>query len=77
MMLFLQPTIRVMSALSSVSNARTERGQSTAEYALILVAIAALVGVVISFLSGDGGGMISGLFGSVFDKLKSFVGLGT
>lgn len=53
-----------------------ERGQSTAEYALILVAIAALVGVVISFMSGDGGGLMSDLFGAVFGKLKSFIGLG-
>ncbi len=57
------------SALTS----RGERGQSTAEYALILVAIAAMVGLVISFLGGEGGGLITGLFGSVFDNITSFI----
>jgi Flp pilus assembly pilin Flp len=50
-----------------------ERGQSTAEYALILVAIAAMVGLVISFLGGEGGGLITGLFGSVFDNISSII----
>jgi Flp pilus assembly pilin Flp len=65
-----------LATLVASATRRDERGQSTAEYALILVAIAALVGVVISFMSGDGGGLMSDLFGSVFDRLKSFVGLG-
>lgn len=68
-------TIHLATVLAGVSR-RGERGQSTAEYALILVAIAALVGVVISFMSGDGGGLMSDLFGAVFGKLKSFIGLG-
>lgn len=72
----IHPVIRALVAFRVAEHARSERGQSTAEYALILVAIAALVGVVISFLGGDGGGMISDLFGAVFGKLKSFIGLG-
>jgi len=68
-------SITLATLLTNV-NRRGERGQSTAEYALILVAIAALVGVVISFMSGDGGGLMSDLFGAVFNKLKSFIGLG-
>lgn len=75
--MFIQTLVRALVALRVTDRLHSERGQSTAEYALILVAIAALVGVVISFLGGDGGGMISDLFGSVFNKLKSFVGLGT
>ncbi|HNI36595.1 MAG TPA: DUF4244 domain-containing protein [Microthrixaceae bacterium] len=52
----------------------TERGQSTAEYALVLVAVTALVAVVIAYLSGDGGGAITGLFGSVFARMRSLIG---
>lgn len=62
----------IVAALSAAF-ARSERGQSTAEYALILVAIAAMVGLVISFLGGEGGGLITGLFGGVFDNIKSFI----
>jgi len=51
-----------------------ERGQSTAEYALVLVAVASMVGVVIAYVSGDGGGMITGLFGAAFAKMRSLVG---
>ena len=75
--MFIESLVRALVALRITDRLHSERGQSTAEYALILVAIAALVGVVISFLGGDGGGMISDLFGSVFGKLKSFVGLGS
>jgi Flp pilus assembly pilin Flp len=52
----------------------SERGQGTAEYALVLVAVAAMVGVVIAYVSGDGGGMITGLFGAAFAKMRSLVG---
>jgi len=44
-----------------------ERGQSTAEYALVIVAAAALGGLVISFLSKSS--IVSGIFG----KIVSFV----
>lgn len=52
----------------------SERGQGTAEYALVLVAVASMVGVVIAFVSGDGGGMITDLFGAAFARLRSLVG---
>ena len=44
-----------------------ERGQSTAEYALVIVAAAALGGLLISFLGKSS--LISGIFG----KIVSFV----
>ena len=50
-----------------------ERGQATAEYALILVAIAAMAGLLISFFTGGAGGLIEGLFNSVFSKITSFI----
>lgn len=51
-----------------------ERGQSTAEYALVLVAVTSMVGVVIAYVSGDGGGVITGLFGAAFAKMRSLIG---
>ena len=51
-----------------------ERAQGTAEYALVLVAVTAMVGVVIAYVSGGGGGMITSLFGAVFAKMRSLVG---
>lgn len=53
---------------------RTERGQSTVEYALILVAVTVVVGVVITYLSGNGAGAITGLFDAAFDRMRSLVG---
>lgn len=44
-----------------------ERGQSTAEYALVIVAAAALGGLLISFLGKSS--IVSGIFG----KIVSFV----
>lgn len=55
---------------------RSELGQSTAEYALVLVAVTSMVAVVIAFVSGDGAGMITDLFGAVFAKMRSMVGAG-
>lgn len=55
---------------------RAEAGQSTAEYALVLVAIAALVGVVISFMGSSGGDLMGGLFSGVMSKLGGMIGLG-
>jgi len=33
-----------------------------------------MVAVVIAYLSGDGGGVITGLFGAAFAKMRSLVG---
>ena len=73
----------LISVWTRLYNARVpgERGQSTAEYALILVAVAALVGVLISFFSsGEGGDLIGGLFKKVLGGLggitKLIPGLG-
>lgn len=55
-------------------SSRSERGQSTVEYALILVAVTVMAGVVIAYLAGDGGGTITGLFGAAFDRMRSLVG---
>ena len=44
-----------------------ESGQSTAEYALVIVAAAALAGLLVSFLSHSN--IVSGIFG----KIVSFV----
>lgn len=66
----------IIGALRALTNPE-ERGQATAEYALILVAIAAMAGLLISFFSGGAGGMIESLFGSVFSRITSFIpGLG-
>ena len=46
---------------------RNEAGQSTAEYALVIVAAAALAGLLVSFLSHSS--IVSGIFG----KIVSFV----
>ena len=52
----------------------TDRGQGAAEYALVLVAVTAMVAVVIAYVSGDGGGMITALFGAAFSRMRSLVG---
>jgi Flp pilus assembly pilin Flp len=58
----------VLMYLVTRANAmRDERGQSTAEYALVIVAAGALAGLLISFLSKSG--LVSGIFG----KVMSFV----
>lgn len=54
--------------------ASRERAQSTVEYALVLVAVTAMVAVVIAYVSGDGGGMITALFGAAFARMRSLVG---
>jgi hypothetical protein len=43
------------------------RGQSTAEYALIIILVVAVAGLGISFVSGSG--LIEKLFGSVIGKV--------
>lgn len=68
---FGSPLLRLMSVLVRT---RSERAQSTAEYALVLVAVTSMVAVVIAYVSGDGGGMITGLFGAAFAKMRSLIG---
>ncbi len=68
-------TARLNSAVSNIVK-KGEAGQSTAEYALVLVAIAALVGVVISFMGGAGGDLMGGLFEGVMSKIGGVIGLG-
>jgi Flp pilus assembly pilin Flp len=54
--------------LARLERARTdESGQSTAEYALVIVAAAALAGLLVSFLSK------SNIVSSIFGKIVSFV----
>jgi Flp pilus assembly pilin Flp len=55
---------------------RSERGQSTAEYALILVAVAVIAGVVIAYVGGPGSGLITQLFSDVFARLRGVVAAG-
>ena len=55
-------------------SARGENGQGTVEYALILVAVAALAAAVVAYLSGPGGGLITELFGAAFAKLRTVAG---
>ena len=55
----------IQARLHKVAN--DQAGQSTAEYALVIVAAAALAGLLISFLSKSG--LVSGIFG----KVVSFV----
>lgn len=76
-MLFL-PWSSVRSATArwrrQLGPAPSQRGQSTVEYALILVAVTVMVGVVIAYLSGGGAGAITGLFDAAFDRMRSLVG---
>ena len=67
--------LRVNTAIQNIAT-RAEAGQSTAEYALVLVAIAALVGVVICFMSGAGGDLMGGLFEGGMSKIGGVIGLG-
>lgn len=60
--------------LAGIMATAGERAQSTAEYALVLVAVTSMVGVVIAYISGDGGGVITGLFGAAFAKMRSLIG---
>lgn len=65
---------RLRRAMPAALLLRSERAQSTAEYALVLVAVTSMVAVVIAYVSGDGGGMITGLFGAAFAKMRSLIG---
>jgi hypothetical protein len=60
--------VLVWYLLARLDRARTDQsGQSTAEYALVIVAAAALAGLLISFLGH------SNIVGGIFGKIVSFV----
>ena len=67
-------SVRPLALRLGLFATRTERGQGTVEYALVLVAVTAMVGVVIAYVSGDGGGIITQLFGAAFARMRSLVG---
>lgn len=46
---------------------RSQRGQGTIEYVMVIVAVAAVALVLVSWVRGSGGGILSGLFGKVLD----------
>lgn len=50
-----------------VASRPTERGQSTVEYALVLVGVGALATFVFKWLAGSG--LLEELFGSIINKL--------
>lgn len=47
----------------------SEKGQSTAEYALIMIAAAAIVGLLMTWATKTN--LVSGLFNGVINKVKS------
>ena len=49
---------------------RGERGQSTSEYALVIVAVVAIGGLLIHWVSGSG--FFDGLFGKIGGLITSF-----
>jgi len=51
-----------------------DRGQATAEYALILVAAATLGIIVLAWMAGDGRKAVGDVLAKVFDKIKQAVG---
>jgi Protein of unknown function (DUF4244) len=53
--------------LRAVERARTEDGQSTAEYALVIVAVVALAGILITWVNK------SGFFGGVLGKIGGWI----
>jgi hypothetical protein len=61
--MFLSTLIRLLMALDR----RSERGQSTAEYALVMVGVGALAVFVFKWLESSG--LIEQLFGAVIRKL--------
>jgi Flp pilus assembly pilin Flp len=54
-----------------VSRSRDEAGQSTAEYALVIVAAVAIGGLLISFLGKSD--IVSGIFGKIVDLVMSHI----
>jgi Flp pilus assembly pilin Flp len=48
-----------------------ERGQTTAEYALVLLVVAVVVGVFAAFVRGGG---LDGFFQAIVDQLPSSIG---
>ena len=56
--------------LSFVSRVDDERGQSTAEYALVMIAAAAVAGLVLMWAHKTN--LVSGLFNAVIKKVLPF-----
>ena len=54
--------------LRAVDRTRSEEGQSTAEYALVIVAVVALAGLLITWVTK------SGFFGGVLGKIGGLIG---
>ncbi|MEM9034641.1 MAG: DUF4244 domain-containing protein [Actinomycetota bacterium] len=61
-----------MSDLTPVTVVDDDEGQTTAEYALVIAAVAVVVGGLITWASGSGA--IEGLFTTVLDRLTAAVG---
>lgn len=53
--------------LRATARTRGEDGQSTAEYALVIVAVVALAGLLMTWISK------SGFFGGIFSKIGGFI----
>ena len=56
--------------VSFVTRANDERGQSTAEYALVMIAAAAVAGLVVMWAHKTN--LVSGLFNAVIKKVLPF-----
>ncbi len=61
------PTADRRSGPTHASHERDERGQSTAEYALVMVGVAAIATFVFRWLQGSG--LLEEFFGEVFGQL--------
>jgi Flp pilus assembly pilin Flp len=59
--------LRVWSALVSRAVARDERGQTTAEYALVIIAVAAVASLLLAWATKSHA--ITNLFDSVIEKI--------
>lgn len=57
-----------------VAVTRSERGMTTAEYALGTIAVVCIVGVVISFVTGDAfSGEVADTVSQIIDWIQSFI----
>ena len=64
---------RILSCYIRLVHARVldDRGQSTAEYALVIVAAAAIVGLLLSWITKSNG--ISSIFNGVIGKVLKWI----
>ena len=60
-----------VSSVSSTANGVDEDGQSTAEYALVIVAAAAIVGLLLSWITKSNG--IGSIFNGVIGKVLKWI----